>query len=53
MIKSETIKLKLELPVTSEQVENVLKNKGLNVIRWAITEINGNDAVLTIAVNKE
>jgi hypothetical protein len=46
MITSEVIKLKLNKPITNEQIETTLNELNLNVLRWAITEVN--DDVFTI-----
>ncbi len=51
MIVSEDITLKLDKPVTNEQIELMLKEKGLEVLRWAITEIDGD--LYTIRLSKE
>ena len=51
MIVSEDVTLKLDKPVTNEQIELMLKEKGLEVLRWAITEVNGN--LYTIRISKE
>lgn len=40
MIVSREVKLKLNLPVTNSQIEAFFEEEGLNVLRWAITEIN-------------
>ncbi len=46
MIISDVIKLKLEKPITNKQIETAFKDLKLNVLRWAITEVN--DDVFTI-----
>ena len=51
MIVSEDVTLKLDKPVTNEQIELMLKEKGLEVLRWAITEVNGD--LYTIRLSKE
>ena len=51
MIISEDITLKLDKPVTNEQIELMLKEKGLEVLRWAITEVDGD--LYTIRLSKE
>ncbi len=51
MIVSEDITLKLDKPVTNEQIELMLKEKGLEVLRWAITEVDGD--LYTIRLSKE
>ena len=40
MIISEDVKIKINLPISNEQVENKLKELKLNFIRWAITDID-------------
>ncbi|MBQ1612798.1 MAG: hypothetical protein II085_04915 [Alphaproteobacteria bacterium] len=51
MIVSEDVTLKLDKPVTNEQIELMLKEKGLEVLRWAITEVDGD--LYTIRLSKE
>jgi len=43
MIISKDLTLKLKLPVTNEQIESELKEIGVEVIRWAITDVNENN----------
>ena len=43
MIITEDIKLELKIPVTNEQVEKALIERGINFIRWAITAASGNN----------
>ena len=50
MIISDTIKLKLTKPVTNDAVEAAFAQKGLNVIRWAITEVDGDIYTLRISL---
>ena len=36
----------------NEYIENYLKNSGYDVIRWAITDINLNDIILSVSFQK-
>lgn len=51
MIISENIKLKLDKPVTYKQIELALKEQGIKVLRWAITEVSGD--TYTLRISKE
>lgn len=50
MIVSENIKVKLQKPVTNAQIEAEFKQRGLDVLRWAITAIDGDVYTIRIAV---
>lgn len=50
MVISKEIKVNFHLPVTNEQVEAVFKEKGLSVLRWAITEADGDLFTIRVAV---
>ena len=49
MIVSEDIKLNLKAPITNNQIDKALKEKELNVLRWAITDINNDIFTIRIA----
>lgn len=50
MIISKTIKLNLEQPVTNEQIETALTSMGLNVLRWAVTGVDGEIYTIRISI---
>ena len=49
MIVSKDVKLKLNTPITNEQIEIKLKELGLDVLRWAVVDVVDN--VYTIRVS--
>lgn len=49
MILSKDIKLKLNKPITNQAIESELEAKGYNVLRWAITETNGDEYTVRIS----
>lgn len=51
MIISKEIKIKLQLPVTNAQIENTLKEKEGNILRWAITDVDGDLFTIRIAAD--
>ena len=53
MILSKDIKLKLNKPVTNEEIKSKLSDKGFDVLRWAITETNGDEYTVRISYNGE
>jgi len=53
MIISKEIKLKLKLPVTKEQVEEELHQRGYNVLRWAVTKTDGEIFTISAAIEEE
>ena len=42
MIVSKDVKLKLDTPITNEQIESKLKESGLDVLRWAVVDVIDN-----------
>ena len=53
MIKSEQIKIKLNIPVTNSQIENFFQTNGIDVVRWAIVDVNGDEFTLNISYNTD
>ena len=51
MIISEDIKIRLTLPISNEKIEKELKIELDKIIRWAITDCDGE--IYTIRVSKE
>ena len=49
MILSKDIKLKLNKPVTNKKIKASLTDKGFDVLRWAITEINDDEYTIRIS----
>ena len=50
MITTKEIKIKTNRQISSEYVESELKKLGFDVLRWAITSIEGDFYILNIAV---
>lgn len=49
-IISETIKITLdELPPKTAIIEEEIKKQGIEPIRWAIVEVNGNELTLNVS----
>ena len=53
MISSKDVKIKIPDNFTSEYIENELKNMGLDVIRWAVTGIDGDYYIVNTAAVKD
>ena len=53
MIVSDDILINIDLPITNQKIENELSKLGLNVIRWAISKIDGNKIELQISYIKQ
>ncbi|MCD7779715.1 MAG: hypothetical protein LUH05_03470 [Candidatus Gastranaerophilales bacterium] len=50
MIKTKEFKVKIPKEFTSEYIENELKNSGLDVLRWAITDFDSEYYTLNLAI---
>lgn len=50
MISSKDVKIKIPDKFTSSYIENELKNMGLDVIRWAVTGIDGGYYIVNTSV---
>ncbi len=50
MITTKEIKIKRNIELTSEGIEEELKNRGLDVLRWAITEADDEFYTVNIAI---
>ena len=49
-ITSKNIKLKLESGFDNESIEQVLRQRGLDPLRWAIVAVNGDNVTISVAV---
>ena len=52
MIVSDTIELKINLPISNSEIEDELRKLNIDVIRWAISEINDKSVKLQISYIK-
>ena len=52
MIISKDIKLKLKLPITNTQIDEVFKNMNLKVLRWAIIDTDGENYTIKVAIEE-
>jgi|GEM_PF-5748641 len=50
MITSKDVKIKIPDKLTSAYIENELKNMGLDVIRWAVTGIDGGYYIVNASI---
>ena len=50
MITSKEIKIKIPQNLTSEYIENELRSRGMDVLRWAITDFDEEYYTLNLAV---
>ena len=50
MITNKEVKIKIPAKLTSNYIENELKNMGFDVLRWAITESDSEYYSVNIAV---
>ena len=50
MITTKEVKIKIPDELTSEYIETELKNMGLDVLRWAITDFDKEYYTLDLAV---
>ncbi len=48
-IKSKIIKFKKEGEITLEYIKNVFKEQNIEPLRWAITEIQGDDCEISLS----
>lgn len=49
MIVSENMKISIKKPFDNTDIENELKSKGINILRWAVVDVNSK--VLTLSVS--
>ncbi len=49
MISSKDVKIKSTNDFTSEYIESELKKMGYDVLRWAVTDFDGENYILNIA----
>ncbi len=50
MIKTREVKVKMPEELTSKYIEDELKNMGLDVLRWAITDFDKEFYTLNLAI---
>lgn len=48
-VYTETISLDLKYCISSEKIESFLNKKYSNVLRWAIIEVKGNNAIISVS----
>ena len=53
MITTKTVKLDIRENISSKYIEEQLKLKGYDVLRWAITGYEENNFILDVAVVEE
>ena len=49
MISSKDVKIKSTNDFTSKYIENELQNMGYDVLKWAITDFDGENYIVNIA----